>query len=285
MQDAAPMLPPGERPPYGGRLRMVWHLGFQKSGTTSFQEMNRLNDETLRWYCAVFQKRARTRGLCEATLAWLENPKPIRRQRLDDELALIAAKARRWGQKAVLISDENLIGWENFNDTGHVFEAAARLIPVIEAALPDEDHHFIFYTRDFQAWLASAYNQVVKFSFETRSWEEWQAAIPFECDWDVHTARIGAVAKAPVEFRDMLADRAEGMALGGRVLELLAIPREVIDGLALPKRQNESLGPGALEFMRRMNGLEILRRCHKEVRQVVFAHPELFSADAKGGEP
>lgn len=277
------MLPPGQRPRYEGRLRMVWHLGFQKTGTTSFQEMNRLNDETLRWYMAVFQKRARTRGLCEASLAWLENPKPIRRQRLDDELRLMATKARRWGQKAVLISDENLIGWENFNETGHVFDAAARLIAAIEETLPEEDHHFVFYTRDFDAWLASAYNQVVKFSFETRSWDEWLAAVPFEKDWQAHEASIRAAARAPVEFRDMLEDGREGLPMGGRILALAGMERAAIDGLARPPRQNESLNPGALEFMRNLNGLEIPRLSHKMVRQVIFARPELFRAtDGEG---
>lgn len=264
---------------------MVWHLGLPKTGTTSLQELNRANSATLSDHVAVFQKRTRTRRLMEATQDWLTDPSRISRDCCAHELRRIWRKGQAWGCARILVSDENLTGWRAVDEGGDILTRLARLMPLIEEILHDADHQFVVYTRDFDAWAYSMYNQEVKMSGETRTWQKWRAALPFDGAWDAHYERLSEQVDSPLVLRDMGLDKTEGRPLGAHVLGLAGVPDEVIAELRVPKVQNPGLPTGAVEFMRLANRHDFSEDAARVLRRMVLYNPHLFSNGAPFGTP
>jgi hypothetical protein len=55
-------------------IKIIWHMGFQKTGTTSFQSILRRNEDTLRQHISIFPKRNWTQDVQNAGLAYWANP-------------------------------------------------------------------------------------------------------------------------------------------------------------------------------------------------------------------
>ena len=68
---------------------------------------------------------------------------------------------------------------------------------------------------------------------------------------------LEAALAAPVRFVPMEDDLAEGRFLGRSILELIGLPEEVLDRIPPPTRQNPSLDPVQLEFIREFNALDL----------------------------
>lgn len=257
-------------------VTVIWHLGFQKTGTTIFQSLMRRNMETLSRHCALFPKRKWTAALQLAGRAWWENPGEETEAALKREARAIRDAIREQGHTAGVVSDENVIGLHFYDERGGMVDMAAHVMPVLEAAIRPARSVFVFYTRDWEKWLASAWNQVVKQLRCQQDFDDWRAGIPFEQDWQAHHARLSGVVRGEVVFRDLGQDAAEDKPMGGYILERAGVPPEALEGLNRPIGRNESLPPGALRFMLDLNRSKIHDRGLDIVRKMMLRNLDAF---------
>ncbi|MEM6618225.1 MAG: hypothetical protein AAF631_02865 [Pseudomonadota bacterium] len=255
---------------------LIWHLGWQKTGTTIFQSLIRRNRELLEDHCAIFPKQHWTQRLQNAGLAYWADPSQTTEKALKAKARAIREKTREAGHTYGIVSDENIIGLELYDDRGGMIDMAAAIMPVIERAVAPAKSVFVFYTRDWDRWFRSAHNQVVKQLRCRAGFDDWVASAPFAQDWDAHRARLQDQVSGPVIFRDLGQDAAEGKPMGGAILELAGVPPEVFPKLAQPVGKNESLPPGALAFMLEINRSHIQDHGMEIVRTKVLKHIDAF---------
>lgn len=261
------------------RPRFVWHLGFMKTGTTFLQAVLWRNRPTLARTTTVFNCRDRDWSLRNAAIAHCQSPSAETDAQVTKAARAFARRTLDQGHTTAFLSDENLVGYRLYDRHGDCFSKTAALLPILTAAAEAEGlaSEFQLYTRDMPAWLASAYNQEIKQMRETRSYADWTAGLPFEQDWSAQHQRLSAVTPAPVTFRDMKADLKEGRMVGAHLLDRAGLDPALHGSLKMPRGQNESLSPGALEFMRQINATRMQERQLVFVRRTLLANPHLFA--------
>ena len=91
----------------------------------------------------------------------------------------------------------------------------------------------------------------------TESFSDWLNLNGSVRDWEEGLSVVKQSVDAPIYFVDMKEDLTGARFLGHSLLEMADIPAEVYPSLRQPERQNESLTPEELEFMRAINGLDL----------------------------
>lgn len=259
--------------------QMLFHLGFQKTGTTSIQALLNANRARLTGIDIRAYGDA-TKDLRVAGRTYCADPTPKREARLRDALRGHVDRFRSGDDAACLISDENILGRVAYGPTGDVLSWGKRILPMIEEAAAGLDLQFVFYTRAQAAWRSSIYKQSVKRAGETRSLEGWSSAAPFTGDWpdwsDWQQQLQGACA-APVEFLSMEEEIASDLPLGAGVLRRLGVSDADIAELATVSPQNTSLSERAICLMRMINHLPLSDRRRLKISEYIEAR------DRRGG--
>ncbi|MDJ0822691.1 MAG: hypothetical protein QNJ09_12895 [Paracoccaceae bacterium] len=266
-----------KRGPWQGAQRVIIHLGFRKTGSTSIQQLLAMNAGLLPDGFVASPRADLTKPFRKIAAEHAEAPQPkaLRRagQELRDAVEGIAADT-------LLISDENLIGQSMVTADGRtLFDLAVEVLPVIETAFGDAPLEFVAYTRDRTGWLRSAYNQAVKRSGVVQQRDDWIAGMPDRLDWQAGLDQLRGVLKAPLSIFAMEDDLAGEAPLMGRALLMHAgLTAEDLAGLERPGRSNESLGPGALQFLLKLNALGLPSKDRRRVARLVEDNPGLFAA-------
>ena len=267
---------------------IVWHFGFQKTGTTAIQRLLTENREVLSEDMELFVKRGRkdrTRSLRRWGSAVVEpglwsGPKEFRRLGLKRTVTQIAKDVSAHPKKAGLVSDENVIGHYVWFAGKSVFDNAAQIFPLVAAAAAPARSRFVMYTRDFHDWLASAWAQEVKRRRGTQSFDDWSSALPFEREWRLVEQRLSMMVEesgATVELRDMAEDRQENLPLGGRLLRILGVDDQKIRNLVCPPQVNMRLPSGAVEFLLEVNRTTLNSKSRRKVRDLVVRNKHYFT--------
>ena len=239
--------------------RIIFHLGFQKTGTTSIQRF--LNENAplvpeidIRAYGdATKALRVRGRRYC-ATGS--ERDRAALESAVDDVLDDFRAGSSR----LAIVSDENILGRVSYDETGHILLWAERILPILSERAADLAPEFAFYTRAPDRWFASLYNQAVKRGGVTAGFDRWRAAVPFEVEWPEWRARFEAAAGRPVSFLSMEEELASGLPLGSGLLRLAGVGEDRIAALRPVPVENASLSGRALGVMRLVNRLPLSHR-------------------------
>ena len=258
-------------------VTVIWHLGFQKTGTTIFQSLMRRNSEWLEERIAIFPKRKWTRALENAGLAHWADPSKASEKTLAAEARAIRDAVREQGHTFGVFSDENVIGLELYDEKGGMFDMAKTIMPILEKAIAPAKSEFVFYTRDFDKWFKSAHNQVVKQLRCRDDFDTWVENAPFHTDWEKHHKDLSKCVKSPVIFRDLGEDAANDMPMGGHILERAGISPKDMKSFNKPIGRNESLSPGALAFMLDLNRSHMHDRGLDIVRRKMLNNPQSFT--------
>lgn len=245
------------------RRLLLFHLGFQKTGTTSAQAWLTHNSGALPEIDLRSSGDA-TKDLRSAGRSYCAAPSAKTEQRLRDALRRHIDRFALGERDLGLISDENILGRTAYDATGDILSWAKRVLPIIEqcvqAAPRPLQTEFLFYTRETGPWLRSMYNQAVKRARVTGSFDRWLAGAPFVVDWDQWRADMQAEVSTPVRFLPMEADLAQQAPIGAALLARLGVDSARIAALAPVRSQNASLSPGALRAMRWINRLPLSDR-------------------------
>lgn len=257
-------------------VTVIWHLGFQKTGTTTFQSFLRRNDAALSEEIAIFPKQHWTQRLQTAGLSYWDDPSLENEKALKGKARAIREKVREQGKTMGLVSDENVIGLNLYDEKGGMIDMAAAIMPILERAISPSRSIFVFYTRNFDSWFKSAHNQCVKQLRCRDNLEDFVEKTPFSTDWDAHQKQLKDAVQSPVIFRDLGEDAKEGLPMGGHILELAGIDRKAFSEFSSPIGRNESLSPAALDFMLEINRSHLHEHGLEIVRTKVLKHPQAF---------
>ncbi len=239
--------------------KITFHLGFQKTGTTSIQALLNANQSRLP-NVAVRAYGYSTKDLRVAGRNYCAAPDEKNKEKLVNALDNHFAAVRSSGKPFCLISDENILGRVPYSESGDVVSWAEKILPIIESCSVGTEISFHFYTRNAKSWLQSIYRQSVKRARVTSSFDQWIAAAPFSGqwpDWDNWKTRITNSVSAPVIFTSMDAELNSGAILGTSLLESVGVSKKTVDSLTVVSPKNLALSDTALKFMRFVNRLPL----------------------------
>lgn len=261
--------------------RIIWHVGPQKTGTTSFQQLLRLNKDVLRPYLTSVVHSHGTKRATRAAISVQHQPTDDTRSALADQVAALidAWQSSPTPSPVLIVSDEQFLGMRLFDDGPDIFSASHMMLPLLAECSAMFSPSFVLYQRDMQKWLTSAYQQSVKQAVETRTISEWMEAVPFSSDWEQIKPAIITSTNAPVRFYNFDEEAKSNDPLGASILRDADVPNDVIADLERPGRLNESLPSGAIAFMREMNAVPMNPRIRGAIRKNVVQNAECFRSD------
>lgn len=138
---------------------------------------------------------------------------------------------------------------------------------------------YVMYTREREYWIKSAYSQVVKNDRYAKTFKDYEAECEINFTWSSLVEKIESVVGLenlqyfPLEKED------EVSYPGKQLLSAMGLSDQDIHSLdPMPKKSNTSPNSSALEFMRRINMLNLNGKDVKAVRKVVVRSQELFDA-------
>lgn len=250
---------------------VIFHLGFQKTGTTTIQRFLQTNEYVLSEECIVIPKERPTRAIREPFLKLFEKGDQSAIPRISDVANLYVDKVMTSNCQCGIISDENIIGRNLYNPHGHIFDFACRAIQLIETSTRRKsiDLRFVFYTREFSSWLKSAYQQSVRTRRYQVTFDDWRRALPFDCNWHTNLCAIQQCTNAKVVFTPMEEDLRAAF-LGARLLQEASVSSELLKRCKFPHQANEALPYGAIEFLRKLNATKLDRRSIDIVRKTII---------------
>lgn len=258
--------------------RIVWHLGFQKTGTSSIQQMLIQNAMLFEPHAVLFPRHRSTRELRQAADAYTRSATKKAEFRLLEALGNITDRIKKNAPRTAIVSDETVLGQRLYSSSGHIFNWAASIIPMIRRVADGFENCFVFYTREIESWLVSAYSQAVKRLRLAEDYHDWRSSVPFELDWSVHMKSLEKLAGENVLFVSMEKEAAQGSIYGRALLEAAGLPESVITAAVVPERQNVKIPMGAEQFLLALNKSQLAMPEVKKVRRIVQANPHFFSS-------
>lgn len=268
--------------PLTDRRRIILHLGFPKTGTTTIQAMLQANAGTLGPGIAVSPKDDLTFQLRKNALRYMRSGGLwVWKWRHARALADMVRRLDAMDFNTLIISDENMIGIES----GKIFDRPGRVdyaawIARLDRALAGYDVVYVLYTRAIGPWHVSAYNQAFKMRRVNVSYADWSRVHDDMSGPDRIIAGLRAVVGERLQVLDMADETAAGKILGHRLLDLAGVSQDRIDAVTLPPRKNESLPQAGVEFLRHVSETgQFGRRHYRDLVRLVSANRHLFAKD------
>ncbi|MBK0328632.1 hypothetical protein I5535_15180 [Rhodobacteraceae bacterium F11138] len=259
--------------------RLIFHMGVQKTGSTSLHHMLHRNRAALSDRLTVLmpEKGSVTRALGRAATRFSLNPDETNR------MALVAA-ARRVrddvapGTTPVLISHENLPGAMLGNgSTCRLYPQLEAILSVLIDAFAPMDCEFVLYTRDMADWKHSVYGQAVRSDRYDKSRADFMTETADCGTWDELRRRLVTHLGADRARVFRIEDETDPDRPGGQLLRHVGLSSDDLAALRpQPVRSNPALNAGALEFLRLLNGLGLERPARRRVADLVTAQQSLF---------
>ena len=257
--------------------QVIFHLGFPKTGTTTIQSTISVNRALISKTVWFRLHGGKTRALRDASRIYQRRDRESDRVRLHQLLCKMGDKITESGLGIALISDELLVASHMARkDCLDYVQSAERVLPMIVEAMPQHDVQFVFYSRQMDKWLKSAYQQFVKTRRIRVGLDEWTAGLTFPLDWDEISKRLKAATSRPLDFIAMETEIGPGKVLGQHLFRLIGLSEAQIGDLKIPETKNVSLSPGALEFMLSANASEIDQKDMWKIRKLVIENPDCF---------
>lgn len=262
------------------RRRVTLHLGVQKTASTALHHFLARNAGEIAKHLMIGTPRSGTptRRMGRASADYTLDPTPERRDRLvtairdvRDEILL--------DPRPALISHENLPGAMLGNPgVTTLYPMLEEIVALLEEHLAPLTPHYAFYSRDMAGWKKSVYNQSVKTDGNTRRYPEFLSETEACGSWDSLAARFAAMVGPERTSHFRLEDEADPLRPGQQLLALAGLDPDTRAALIpITHRPNESLRPGALEFMRRINEIGLGPGARMKVMKLVVNNPALFA--------
>lgn len=260
--------------------RLTVHMGVQKTASTAFHHLLHRNAGRLsgRLVLRTPAPNTPTRSAARAAIAFSLAPDAANRDALIAAIGALRDELLAT-EGPILVSHENLPGAMPGNG-GEValYPQIGPILALMSEHLAPLAPRFAFYTRDLAAWKTSVHNQAVKTDGYAKSWVEFQAETADCGDWDDMRARVEAEVGAENAAFFRLEDEPDAMRPGQQLLAYAGLSADEIASLEpLSWRPNESLNPGALEFMRQINRAGLGPQPRMKVMQLVVQNQALFA--------
>ena len=266
------------------KRRIIIHLGFPKTGSTTIQGMLAANGDRLGEGIVASPKDELTYRLRKYALKYRRSGH-LFWWKLRHEMALrqMVRTIDAMDFETLVISDENMIGIES----GKIFDPPERTnylpwVAHLDAALSAYDVHYVIYHREPKSWQRSAWNQAFKMRRVKADFETWAK----------DHSDLDAPRRIIKQFRGLLGERlhvldmAEEIGadrlMGRFILELAGVSQDRIAEVVLPPRENESLPLASIELLRLIHETGKFRGGrYRTLSRLFKAHPELFAPNPK----
>ncbi|MCR8824994.1 hypothetical protein [Pseudosulfitobacter koreensis] len=257
--------------------KIVLHIGFHKTGTSTVQQMLRTNRALLKPHLAIRLKPQMT-DLMHATRGFSTWRDKISLAKVARRFDLLLQDLPGMPRRALVISAEELSGHMPGRGDLADYSAAPELVHIyvecVQKHFPDCEVAVYASTRAPQAWLRSAYWEHVKSSSMTLDFTDFVARYGHAADLDAVLDEIAATVPCRV-FRARL-EEAQSLRLGPAqpLLELCDVPAETLAQIMPHPVANAALDPSVLEALLEANRAHpdpADRAARKAAKQAILA--------------
>ncbi|MCG3267607.1 hypothetical protein [Yoonia sp. I 8.24] len=262
-------------------MKIIWHLGFHKTGTTSIQAILAENLDVIAENTAMVIPAGNldhpgvrnSKPLADAMRNYASEPSLSNLKTLE----LVIDEVVSWGDKQgygqLVFSDEMALGTNIFDASGDVFQHAQRLLRALDDMKICANQVAVIYTRECAPWLQSAYAQSLKCGRNCLSFNDWCALFPQMSELPDLLADVQNSASFCVRIIRMEEEIFESEFLGNSLLQEMGVePRKIVAVGA----KNTRMPAAALEFLLRLNRSDVVGARYFKTRSVVLRNPELF---------
>ncbi|MDG1470504.1 MAG: hypothetical protein P8Q26_02925 [Ascidiaceihabitans sp.] len=261
-------------------MRLILHMGVQKTGTTSLQHFLRRNKDALASRMLVMVPNAKSVCRLVGRAAWDYSQGIVDKAELITAIETARDTMQASDHDLCLLSHENLCGaMPGTGDLLDLYPHLPEIMGLLDTHLAPLIPEYVFYTRDIQRWKSSVHNQVVKSNNYTHALERFRADTNALTDWDDLKLRLNAAVGADRITWIALEDETDRARPGQQLLKIAGLTDADIAALdPIPGDRNESLTPGALEFMRLANTLQLPRNLRRELAKSVVQNQPVFDS-------
>lgn len=248
-------------------MRLVFHIGLQKTGTSTFQDTLRQNRDSLKNHCIVSYE-----GMSEAC----RKPGQSYCQHDDDNYKitfrrrLVGTKKHflNSGMKFGIMSDENLFCRVPRQGTRSIEDFYAKGIDVLHGVFKDQDVKYIITTRDMGAWKISMYKQLVKRAGLTSSFKDWESQVQIPKDWSFLKRKLNKKFGGLITYYDVETEF-KSRKVGERILVEAGVTPEELANISWAKAVNHALPAPAVKAMLAVNSLNISERSKIRISEII----------------
>ncbi|MBY6046086.1 hypothetical protein [Vannielia litorea] len=237
-------------------VRVVVHMGFHKTGTTSAQRFLRRSGKHL-WPVMALGLRQQLEPVLFATRAFSTWRDPLSLEKLRLRFTAYLDGLELGRKRDLLLSSEELAGHMAGRTALPDYSAVPEIAEVIEACLlaqfPDARITFFFSLRAPGPWMQSAWAEHVKSSRMVLDFEEFCAANPAAADFAPVIEATRAVLNSPVETASLEDTAATPFGPATPLLDLMNVPQERRALLDPPQHMNQRRDPALLQALLELN--------------------------------
>jgi hypothetical protein len=271
-----------------GARAVTLHIGVQKTASTALHHLLRRNADALAAQLVVRMPVQGTpaQRMGRAAVDFSLDPSPEREAHLVAQIEALRDEITA-GELPALISHENLPGAMLGNPgVTTLYPMLERLVALYERYLAPLVPRYAFYTRDMAAWKRSVHNQAVKTDGYSGTFDDFTAETADCGTWDSLASRLRSAVGDDRVAVFALEDEPDPKRPGQQLLRFAGLSEAQIAALSpLAWQPNQSLNPGALEFMRQANAANLGPQARNKVMQIVIDNQALFAPDVPGQGP
>ena len=262
-------------------MKIIWHLGFHKTGTTSIQAILAENLEVIAKNTAMVIPARNivhpgvrdSKPLADAMRNYAVEPSLSNLETLESVIDEVVSWGDKQGYDQLVFSDEMALGTNIFDANGDVFLHAQRLLRALDDMMATAEQVAVIYSRECAPWLQSAYAQSLKYGRNCLSFNDWCALFPQMSELPNLLADVQTSASFNVKLIRMEEEIEESELLGTSLLQEMGVePKNIVAVSA----KNTRMSAAALEFLLRLNRSDVVGTRYFKTRSVVLQNSELF---------
>ncbi|SOH92658.1 hypothetical protein SAMN06273572_101506 [Monaibacterium marinum] len=260
---------------------IIWHLGPQKTGTTSIQSMLATNREHLSQWVTSTCIREHSWRLAKSLAQQVDLGETEPNSKTTRNFARLTASWRKSDVPSMIISDETLIGPTFIAQGLTTRQRLVRITPLLQKLSEGYNHTIVLYARPQDDWYKSAYKWAIWDQGEAREYDEWLTELEHDPDWDSTTSQMREATSGTVELVDMNTESDDPAPLGTALLRAANVPDDAIASLEPVAPKNESISNGALAFLRNLNREIGLFPNRPAVRKAIMSSERSFTNETE----
>jgi len=253
--------------------RIIIHAGFHKTGTSSVQQVLRINRPLLKPYMRSALKGV-MRNLTHAARGFSTWRDPLTLAKFSHRFETVLNQNSNMPRRTLCLSAEELSGHLPGRGTLDDYSAApilaAEMARITQRVFPRAELAFFYSTRAPETWLRSAYWEHVKSSSLTMGWEEFGETYRAAADLDAIVDKIAEAISCKVHRARLEESTALAAGPATPVLELCGVAASVWADLSFPAPANEQRDEGVLLALLAANRDYPDRDARKQAKQAIL---------------
>jgi len=230
--------------------KIIIHLGFPKTGTTSIQAMLEVNKDLFGSDVFISAKDNFTRKIRKSQLSVIRNDTKFNKIRRFFAIKRFIKNIKNISSNLIVISDENLIGIDSYSIFNKInINNIKYFINKLDVELDKFDIKYILYIRNIDKWQLSCFNQCVKAGSFNKDFEQWKINMistdnPFQI-----IKTLKSILQDRLLVVKMEEELSSDLFLGKGILDSCGFEKEILDKILIEPSKNKSLPMAALNFI------------------------------------